>query len=187
MILMKDIVREGHPTLRLKADPVTFPLSEEILKIADDMLTFLHNSQDDTLAEKYGLRAGVGLAAPQIDVPLQIIALLVPGEYEDDPAILNTVMFNPKIIKHSVQEVCLKSGEGCLSVDREVKGYVPRYHKITVAYQDKDGISHEMTLREFPAIVVQHELDHLNGMMFYDRINKNNPFLVTENLKVLDY
>lgn len=184
---MKDIIREGHPTLRQKAQPLTFPLDDETKQIAKEMLEFLHNSQDDEIASKYALRAGVGLAAPQINLSKQIIALLIPGEYEDDPAILDTVMINPKIIKHSVQQVCLKGGEGCLSVDRQVPGYVPRYNKITVSYYDLDGNEHTSIFREFPAIVVQHEIDHLNGVMFYDHINENEPFKESDNLKVLDF
>lgn len=183
---MKDIIREGHPTLRQVAQQVTFPLDATTQQTAKDMLEFLHNSQDDAIAKQYDLRAGVGIAAPQINVAKQIIALLLPGEYEDDPFILNMVMFNPKIVKHSVQKTCLSSGEGCLSVDRAVNGYVPRYQKITVAYQDETGQTHEKTLRGIAAIVVQHEIDHLNGVMFYDHINPTNPY-AKEQLKVIDY
>lgn len=183
MLLMKDIIREGHPTLRLKAEAVSFPIDETTKKIAQDMLEFLHNSQNEEIAQKYGLRAGVGIAAPQINISKQIIALLVPGEYEDDPFVLNTIMINPKIIKHSTQLTCLTNGEGCLSVDREIQGYVPRYHKITVEYFDLNGFKHKKEFKGFPAIVIQHELDHLNGIMFYDRIDKDNPFKEVENMK----
>ncbi|MBF0780904.1 MULTISPECIES: peptide deformylase [unclassified Granulicatella] len=186
MLLMKDIIREGHPTLRQKAEPVSLPLSQDDLLLAQKMLEFLHNSQNEEIAEKYQLRAGVGLAAPQINVSKRIIALLVPGEYEDDPFILNTVMINPRIIKHSVQKACLTSGEGCLSVDREVPGYVPRFAKITVEYHTIDGNLTTVTLRDFPAIVVQHEIDHLNGVMFYDHINTANPFYKDEHLKIIE-
>ncbi|MBS4749525.1 peptide deformylase [Granulicatella sp. zg-ZJ] len=186
MLLMKDIIREGHPTLREKAAPLSFPLTQEEKDIAKEMLAFLHNSQNEEIAEKYELRAGVGLAAPQINVSKQMIALLVPGEYEDDPFILDMVMINPKIIKHSVQQTCLKTGEGCLSVDREVPGYVPRFSKITLEYFDIDGNKQSMVLKGFPAIVVQHEIDHLNGIMFYDRINETEPFKELENMTIID-
>lgn len=186
MLLMKDIIREGHPTLRLKAQPVTFPLDEETTKIAQNMLEFLFNSQNEEIAEKYNLRAGVGLAAPQINISKQMIALLLPGEYEDDPYLLNMIMFNPKIIKHSTQLTCLTSGEGCLSVDRPIQGYVPRYNKITVEYFDIKGYKHQKEFKGLPSIVIQHEIDHLNGIMFYDHINKTNPFQELDNMKKID-
>lgn len=182
---MKDIIREGHPTLREKAKELTFPLTQEEIQLSQDMLEFLHNSQDEEIAEKLGLRAGVGIAAPQVNVSKQIIALLLPSKYEDEPAILDMVMVNPKIVKHSVQKACLNNGEGCLSVDREIKGYVPRYAKITVEYADTEGNPHSITLRDLPAIVVQHEIDHLNGVMFYDRIDQTDPFKKDDNLKIL--
>lgn len=185
MLLMKDIIRDGHPTLRQKAQEVVFPLSQEDREIAEKMMTFLKNSQDEQLAQKYKLRPGVGLAAPQINISKQIIALLVPGEYEDDPYLLNNIMINPKIVKHSVHQACLKDGEGCLSVDEEIQGYVPRFARITVEFYNLDGKKHTLALKGFPAIVVQHEIDHLNGVMFYDRINKDNPFYKDDNLSLL--
>lgn len=187
MLLMQDIIREGHPTLRLKAEELTFPLDAETKQIAEDMLEFLHNSQDEEIAAKYDLRAGVGIAAPQINVSKRLIALLLPGEYEDDPFILNTIMINPKIIKHSVQQTCLKDGEGCLSVDRVVHGYVPRYQKITVEYFTLSGEKQTVVLRGLAAIVVQHEIDHLDGVMFYDRIDKDNPLALPHDIKVIEF
>ena len=64
---MDDIIREGHPTLRARAEKIAFPLSDEDLKLAHDLMEFLENSQDEKIAKKYKLRAGVGLAAPQVD------------------------------------------------------------------------------------------------------------------------
>ena len=88
MITMKDIVLEGHPALRKRAEKLTFPLTEEQQELAKEMLEFLHNSQNPEIAEKYELRAGVGLAAPQLGKSIQMIALLVPG-FEDEEPILN--------------------------------------------------------------------------------------------------
>ncbi|MER2064524.1 MAG: peptide deformylase, partial [Alkalibacterium sp.] len=75
--------------------------------------------------------------------------------------------------------------EGCLSVDREVPGYVPRHKRIRVEYFDVDGNKQKKRLKNFPAIVVQHEIDHLNGVMFYDRIDPENPLALPEGLEVL--
>ena len=111
MITMKDIVLEGHPALRKRAEKLTFPLTEEQQELATEMLEFLHNSQDPEIAEKYELRAGVGLAAPQLGKSIQMIALLVPG-FEDEEPILNEVWINPRIMRESVKKACLKEGEG---------------------------------------------------------------------------
>ncbi|MHC5252052.1 peptide deformylase [Listeria kieliensis] len=182
MILMKDIVREGHPALREVAKEVTFPLTEEEKQLGRDMLTFLKNSQDEETAEKYGLRGGVGLAAPQLAVTKRIIAVHV---HDDKEKLYSYVLYNPKIKSYSVQEACLAGGEGCLSVDREVPGYVVRSERITVEAFDEDGNPIKLRLREYPAIVVQHEIDHLNGIMFYDHINKNNPSYLPPDVDVL--
>ena len=72
---MKDIVREGHPALRKQAEEVTFPLTTEDRKLGEDLLTYLKNSHDPEISEKYNLRAGVGLAAPQVNVSKRVFAL----------------------------------------------------------------------------------------------------------------
>ncbi len=75
----------------------------------------------------------------------------------------------------------LQGGEGCLSVDREVPGYVPRYTRITVKATSINGEEVKLRLKGLPAIVFQHEIDHLNGVMFYDHINKENPFAAPDD------
>lgn len=187
MLTMKNVIREGHPTLRLTAEEVTFPLNSEEIKLADEMLDFLKNSQDPEIAEKHGLRAGVGIASPQLDISKRIIAVHIPSSDPDesDEPDFSEVMFNPKIISHSVQQQCLPDGEGCLSVDREVQGYVPRHKRITVIYYDREGNKQKKRLRDFPAIVTQHEIDHLNGIMFYDRIDEDNPLALPDGVDVL--
>ena len=172
MLTMKDIIREGNPTLRAVCDEVPVPLTAEDIQLGKDMLEFLHNSQDPEMAEKYELRGGVGLAAPQLDIKKRIIALLVPSNNPEKPEpILETVMYNPKIVSHSVQDACLADGEGCLSVDREVPGYVVRHARVTVTYTDMNGETQKIRLKNYPAIVVQHEIDHLNGILFVDRLS----------------
>lgn len=186
MITMENIIREGHPTLREKAEPVSFPLDEETKTLANDMLTFLKNSQDPEVAEEYDLRPGVGIAAPQVNVSKRFFAVHLPsGDPEETEPELSTILFNPKIVSHSVQQLCLADGEGCLSVDRDVPGYVPRHKRITVEYFDIEGNKHKERLRGYPAIVVQHELDHLNGVMFYDRIDSDNPLALPDGIDVL--
>lgn len=180
---MKDIVREGNPTLTKVAKEVETPLSDKDKELLSDMITFLKNSQDEIIAEKYNLRAGVGLAAPQLGLNKRLVAI-----HLEDPngKLYSCGLVNPKIISHSVEMAYLSTGEGCLSVDRAVEGYVPRYARITVKATDLEGNPLKLRLKGYPAIVFQHEIDHLNGIMFYDHINKKNPFAVPENAKEIE-
>lgn len=184
MLKMEDIIREGHPTLREVASQVDFPLNEETKTLAQDMLQFLKNSQDPETSEKYDLRPGVGIAAPQVNISKRFIAVHLPGADENDPG-FSKILFNPRIISHSVQQTCLPDGEGCLSVDRDVEGFVPRYKRITVEYTDIDGNKQKERLREYPSVVIQHEIDHLNGVMFYDRIDQDNPLALPDGMDLL--
>nr|WP_218841952.1 peptide deformylase [Lacticaseibacillus absianus] len=171
---MKDITRDGEPVLRQVAQPVEFPLSDADRQLAHDMMEYLVISQDEDANEKYKLRPGVGLAAPQVGVGEAMAAVLVPGP--DDAILFKEVLINPKIISHSVQEAALSEGEGCLSVDKDVPGYVVRHDRITIRYQNLDGETKKVRLKNYPAIVCQHEIDHLNGILFYDHIDKQQPF-----------
>ena len=177
MILMNDIIREGHPTLRERSEEVVFPLSAEDKQLANDLYEYVINSQDDAIAEQYELRAGIGLAAPQVNKPKRMFALHIESESEKG---LSLIAINPKIVSHSVEQTFLETGEGCLSVDREVEGYVPRYARITVKAFDVNGKEFKKRLKGLPAIAFQHELDHLNGIMFYDHIDSNEPYKVID-------
>lgn len=183
MITMKDIIREGHDTLREVAEKVILPASKEDKDILQGMLEYVINSQDPEISEKYGLRPGIGLAAPQINVAKRMIAIHV----EDDKGTLYSyALFNPKIVSHSVEMCYLTTGEGCLSVDRDVPGYVPRYARITVTGTTLQGKEVKLRLKGFVGIVFQHEIDHLNGVMFYDHINQTEPFQAPENAIPID-
>ena len=192
LIDMDDIIREGNPTLRAVAEDVIFPLSDQEIILGEKMMQFLHHSQDPVMAEKLGLRGGVGLAAPQLDISKRIIAVLVPNPEDADgnppkeAYSLQEVMYNPKVVAHSVQDAALGDGEGCLSVERNVPGYVVRHARVTVEYFTKDGEKKRIKLKGYNSIVVQHEIDHTNGIMFYDRINPNNPFEIKEGLLILE-
>lgn len=180
---MKDIVRDGDPILRKTAEKVKFPLSEKDKKLAQDLMEYLEVSQDEKQAEKLHLRAGVGLAAPQVGVSEMMASVLVPADEdsESDKPVFKDVIINPLIVSNSVQRGALTEGEGCLSVDKDIPGYVHRSARITLDYQDVDGKKHEVRLRNYPAVVCQHEIDHLHGILFYDHINKDNPFKKEEN------
>ncbi|MCU5745641.1 peptide deformylase [Staphylococcus sp. SQ8-PEA] len=173
MLTMKDIIRDGHPTLREKAEEVELPLSDQDRTTLQEMRQFLINSQDEETAKKYGLRSGVGLAAPQINLSKRMIAVHLPDDGSGKK--YDLMLVNPKIVSHSVQEAYLPTGEGCLSVDKDIPGLVHRKNRVTVKASDIDGNEIKLRLKGYPAIVVQHEIDHLNGIMFYDHIDDDNP------------
>ncbi|MBP3041394.1 peptide deformylase [Bacillaceae bacterium Marseille-Q3522] len=183
MLTMDDIIRDGHPALRKKAEEVALPPSEEDKHILKLLLEYLKNSQDPEISSKYNLRGGIGLAAPQINVSKRMIAIHV----QDNKDVLHSyAIINPKIVSHSVERAYLSSGEGCLSVDEAIPGYVPRYRKVTVKGYDINGKEIKLRLKDLPAIVIQHEIDHLNGIMFYDHIDRKSPFHPAENAIMIE-
>ncbi|RYL95449.1 peptide deformylase [Sporolactobacillus sp. THM7-4] len=179
MITMKDIIREGNPVLRQIAKEVTLPASEEEKDTLRKMLEFLKNSQNEEIASKYHLRAGIGLAAPQLGISKRMIALFLD---DDNGKHYEYMLFNPKIISHSIENTFLEGGEGCLSVDREVPGYVPRHARVKVKAFDINGNPVTLRLKGYPSIAIQHEIDHLNGILFFDHINKEDPFKIPDHV-----
>jgi peptide deformylase len=173
MLTMKDIIREGHKTLEIVADPVPLPLSDEDKKTLKLMREFLINSQDEEIAEQYELRAGVGLAAPQINLRKRMLAIYTVDENFE--TLHDYLMVNPKIISHTELLTYMPGGEGCLSIDRPVEGLVPRYKRVTVKTHlydvETDTLKEEtLRLKGFVSIVFQHELDHLNGILFPSKV-----------------
>ncbi|MBR7553526.1 peptide deformylase [Allobacillus sp. GCM10007491] len=183
MLTMKDIVREGHESLRIKATKVNLPATEEEKELLTKMLQFIKNSQDEEMIEKYDLRSGVGLAAPQLGISKRMIAVHFSDHNE---RLYSYGLFNPRIISHSVEQTYLPGGEGCLSVDRDVPGIVPRYARITVKATTLEGEDIKLRLKGYAAVVFQHEIDHLNGVMFYDHIDKNDPMTPPDNAVSVD-
>lgn len=181
IIRMYDIVREGDHILRTVTEPVSTPPSKEDREEMACMLQFLKNSQDPILSKKYSLRAGVGLSANQIGLNKRMFAALLTDKHGND---VEYALYNPKIISHSTAMIYLPESEGCLSVDRPVQGYVPRYEKVTLKAYNQQGKELMLKFKGFDAIVMQHEMDHLNGIMFYDHIHAENPFKLPENVEI---
>ena len=175
MITTKDIIIDPHATLRARAEEVKSPISDEDKAILRGLLEYVIASQDDEKAEKLGLKPGIGLAAPQINVSKRMIAVHIPDEEFPEDTV-SYALYNPKIISNSAAKCYLAGGEGCLSVDKDIKGYVPRYSKIKVVGYNENDEKVTLTLTDLPAICFQHEIDHFNGVMFYDHINTENPF-----------
>jgi len=167
------ILEENDKRLRRKSADVTFPLCEEEKKLIEDMITYLTMSQIKETQEKYNLRAGWGLSAVQVGLLKRIFVIVEETEPEK---FKNYIVINPKILSHSEEKIYVGEGEGCLSVNREVNGIVPRYARITINAYDLNGNPYELRVREDVAIAFQHEIDHLNGILFIDHIDKKNPF-----------
>lgn len=173
MLKMKDILDEKDKILRTVSEEVTFPLSESDKKTINDIIEMLTNSQIPELAEKYNLRPGMGLAAIQLGIPKRYF--VVVHEY-DEGKFDNYVIINPKITSTSQEMIYVGEGEGCLSVNRETCGIVPRHARITLEGYDEEGNKIRVRGREELAIAFQHEMDHLNGILFVDKIDKKDPF-----------
>lgn len=168
-----NILDEKNKILRTQSKEVTFPLSKEDKKLIQDVIDYLTMSQIPKYYEKYDLRPGMGLAFIQMGIPKNIFVIV---EEIDDGEFENYVIINPKIISHSEELIYVGEGEGCLSVNREVDGIVPRYARMKVQYQNIDGDTEEIRVREDISVAFQHEMDHLNGILFIDKIDKKNPF-----------
>jgi peptide deformylase len=154
------VARMGHPVLRAKARPLerseirTAPMQ----RLIDDML--------DTMSEYHG----VGLAAPQVHEGLRLfVAMLDPGEDDKSAEAKNEpfAIINPEITV--VGREIVEDWEGCLSIP-DVRGRVPRAKEIKVRAFDRFGERIELSAHGFPARVIQHETDHLDGVLFFDRM-----------------
>lgn len=172
MIKTKDILDEKDKRLRLSNELVTFPMTDDDKKLIKDMLEHLRLSQIEEYSIKYDLRPGMGLAAPQLGVNKTFF--VVCHEY-DDGKFNNYVLVNPKLVSHSEELIYASEGEGCLSVNRDVPGIVPRYARVTMEGFDENGVPVRYRVREELAIAFQHELDHLNGILFFDHIDPSDP------------
>lgn len=189
MLLMKDILDEKDPILRKISQEVPLPLNQEDEQLLMDMYEFLENSQDEAIAKKYDLRPAVGIAAVQLGVLKRMCAVLVV-DYDENGDVLSKTGYalaNPKIVSYTPKPSYLKDGEGCLSVNRNVEGYVPRHAKVTIKGYDaltKQNVT--IVARGFLSIACQHELDHFDGVLFYDHINKKDPFTYIEGAVVIE-
>lgn len=177
-----DILDEKDKRLRMISKEVTFPLSKEDKKTIQRIIDHLTYSQIEEYEKKYDLRPGTGLAFVQLGILKRIIVIVDEvGEEKFD----NYVVINPTIVSHSEEMIAADVGEGCLSVNREVEGHVPRYARVTVEGYDEEGNKIRIRAREELSIAFQHEIDHLNGILFYDRINKNKPFFSKREIRLI--
>jgi peptide deformylase len=148
--MRRPILRYGEPVLQQKAAPVD-ALTPEIDTLIDDMRETMHGA------------AGVGLAAPQVGQSLQICLIDLSAGRRSDQLL---VLINPDVIERDGLQL---KEEGCLSVPG-IEATVPRPLRLTVRAQDRDGDVREIRAEGLLARAIQHEIDHLNGVLFLDRL-----------------
>ncbi|MCI2111605.1 MAG: peptide deformylase [Bacilli bacterium] len=174
---MLRIVKDKVKSLHQPSVEIALPLEARYKRILDAMLQYLKNSQNPEWRERHPrVREGVGLAAPQIGINKCMLAIYYEAGTEEKPEIVSRELVNPIIVEESVRLCYLQGGEGCLSVDEPHPGKVYRKNKIKVkAYEATLGKEVEIEAEGFDAVVLQHEIDHLHGILFYDRIDKLDP------------
>ncbi len=155
--LAYDILELGHPTLRKLAQPLAVADAATLLQTVAQL--------QQAMTEK----GGVGIAAPQVGLSqrLIIVASQPTPRYPDAPKMQPTPMINPEIVQCAGP--IEKGWEGCLSVPG-LRGFVPRHARVRVRYTDIQGSEQQQDLEGFVARIVQHELDHLQGILFVDRV-----------------
>src|SRR5271155_2686819 len=166
MAVLRQIAQLGHPVLREPVASVAVPASEAIRALVADMR--------ETMTDA----SGVGIAAPQVfeSLAIFIVASRPNPRYPDAPLMEPEVMINPEIIERSAEMV--KDWEGCLSIPG-LRGEVSRHRHIKARYQTIEGQLVERQFSDFVARIVQHEDDHLHGIVFLDRLESTRD-LVTE-------
>lgn len=182
MLKLSDILDEKNKILRKISKEVFFPLTKEDKKYIKLMTEYLTNSQIDDLAEKYNLRPGMGLSAIQLGINKRYFVIV---HQQNDKTFKNYVIINPKIISYAAELIYVGDGEGCLSVNREVEGIIPRYARIKIEYVDESGKKQVLRAREELSITIQHEIDHLNGILFVDHIDPSNPYKNKDKMRII--
>lgn len=166
------IIHDDDPRIRQHSADVELPLSEENKELLTAMHQYVVESKIPEIAEAKKLQPAVGIAAIQLGIPLKMIAVHTGDEEED----ISYALVNPRITMKSRKLAALGSGEGCLSVPDGHEGYVCRPNKIRVKgydlLTDQDVV---IEAEGYSAIVLQHEIDHLTGKLYYDHIDPAHP------------
>jgi peptide deformylase len=160
---IKKILTYPDPVLRQKVEPVT-SFDDNLKQLASDLAETMYDAP------------GAGLAANQIGVRLRVVVVDVSASKEEKK---HLVLVNPEIIE---KEGCQVDEEGCLSVI-DLTANVERYRKVLVRAQDLEGKTWEFQAEDFFARVIQHELDHLNGVLFIDHLSSLKRALYKKRLK----
>lgn len=161
---IRKIFQYPEPVLREETKTIS-DFDDNLKQLVDDMAETMYDAP------------GIGLAAPQIGESLKLIVVDISKDREDEQEFM--AMVNPKIVEHEGFQL---DEEGCLSVP-ELTAKVKRFKKITVSYQDLEGNDMEMVTEDRFAVVLQHEIDHLNGILFIDHLSSLKRNLYKKKVK----
>ena len=177
-ISQKNIVMDTNPKLRVNSTDFDINnITNNEKEVIDFMVSYIDACYYD-LCEKYQISPGIAIAAPQAGLNKKVIYL----HFDNDDKEYQYLLANPEIVKKSETIAYLSYGEGCLSVQGHIEGYVTRYADITVkAYDLNRHKNIEIKAKGLLSICLQHEIDHLYGKLYYDHINKNDPFHAEPN------
>lgn len=164
------ITQLGAPVLRRPSKTVPLPLSQAHDRLIDDMIATMKKAK------------GVGIAAPQVGMGLRlfIVAPEPSVRYPRAPKMAPVVMINPDLVKHSKKTVT--DWEGCLSIPG-LRARVPRYQAIAIEFSTRDGRRLRGKLSGFVARIFQHEFDHINGMVYVDRVKDTRTFMTESEFR----
>ena len=172
MAELLEIAQLGNPILRRVAQPVENFADKAIEQLIDSLIATAASAN------------GVGIAAPQVSQSyrLFIVASRPNPRYPKAPLMEPTAMINPRIVAYSPEIV--KDWEGCLSIPG-IRGLVPRYQAIEVEYTNRNGQVQRQELADFVARILQHELDHLDGIVFVDRLESTQDLFTEQEYQRL--
>ncbi|NEN89152.1 MAG: peptide deformylase [Okeania sp. SIO3H1] len=167
MMTVLQVAQLGNEILRCQAQPINNIWDKNLQELIDNLIVTIIETN------------GVGIAAPQVSISdrLFIVASRPNLRYPNAPKMEPTAMINPKLISYSEDRI--KGWEGCLSVPG-IRGFVPRYRVINVEYTNREGKLERQELTDFVARIFQHEYDHLEGLVFLDRV-ESTTYLMTED------
>lgn len=175
-LAMLKIVKDKALSLHSRSKEVALPLDAGDKKLLEEMIQYLRNSQNEDFRKNNPhVREGIGLAAPQVGINKRMLVISYPS-VDDETIRTEHMLVNPEIISSSLRKCYLQGGEGCLSVDEPHPGIVTRDYRIQVKALEASSMENVIIKAVgYDAIVLQHEIDHLNGVLFYDHIDKKNP------------
>ncbi len=167
------LIKDDKKSIRSKSVDVKLPLSKDDELTMKKLIDFVRMSQDKIKNKDHLLRPAVGLAAPQININKKMYYIKIVNNKK----IIEHGLINPKIIGYVKKRVALSDGEGCLSVDKNHEGFIERSYKVILtAYDYFKQKEIKIVAKSYEAIVIQHEQDHLNGKLYYDLLNKIDPW-----------
>lgn len=151
---------KNNPILRTICEPVKQSEWKQYVKLAKEMLKYIKDPQ----------HAGVGLAAPQVGVTKRVIVACLLQNW-DDETFSTVFMINPEILEFSQETIC-DIEEWCLSLPKTKKWFVARHREIKLSYYDEKQKQKIIRLSGLASVIVQHEIDHLNGELYIDKLEK---------------